>query len=285
MKIIEPSVELWEQGYTLPEIWEHIARCARVCYQTEKKNDDESDEMFCRRVLMRHMPANHPGNHLSVLEHGTVYLKVPVRGYEYDKHIYKEFVHNPFTSVSKGKRWWYITTNMRVIVENGLEAYLDCICVPNKYHFRRTTISTNTNIGVSREFNRHRVHSISEESTRYCNYSNDRFGKALTFIKPAWIDKIPYKEDKNPSITNQIWCDVLIGVENSYIALLEAGWTPQQAREVLPLATKTQTVHTAFDIDWKKFIRLRADEISGPVHPNMKVIADKIKEIINGTEN
>ena len=69
-------------------------------------------------------------------------------------------------------------------------------------------------------------------------------------------------------------------VEQHYLRLLNKGWKPQQAREVLPLSLKTQVVHTAFEDDWKDFIALRSDGISGAPHPNIKVLADKIKDLI-----
>lgn len=64
--------------------------------------------------------------------------------------------------------------------------------------------------------------------------------------------------------------------EHCYKELIQNGWTPQQARQILPLSTKVQTIHTAFESDWAEFISLRANACSGSVHPNMKVIANKI---------
>lgn len=66
MRIIKSSVEKWQQGYSTKEIWEHVAKCARVCYQSEAK-EGEDGESFCRRVII-------PRKHLSVLEHGTIYI-------------------------------------------------------------------------------------------------------------------------------------------------------------------------------------------------------------------
>ena len=74
MNLITPKFEIWEQGTTLEDMWKHIARCTRVCYQSEKKDNDETEEEFVKRVILRHEPWNSIKNHLSVLEHGTIYF-------------------------------------------------------------------------------------------------------------------------------------------------------------------------------------------------------------------
>ena len=290
MKLINQNVEEWHCGYTLPEIWSHIAKCARVCYQSEPRNNEETDEEFVKRVILRNHSLEEIGKsrelqlklHLSVLEHGTVYLDIPCEEdttegvflfsrNKYSKHYY-----------GYGLKC-YITTNMRAIVEQNLTKYLKYICAPTKFHSLRTTFNITTDIGVARELARHRTHSISEESTRYCNYSKDKFNNELTFIKPCCLNDEKLKlygdyhtviRDKSPE---SIFIANLNNVEKDYLDLIKLGWTPQQARQILPLSTKVQTIHTAFESDWAEFISLRADACSGSVHPNMKVIADKIK--------
>ena len=144
-------------------------------------------------------------------------------------------------------------------------------------------------IGVSREANRHRVNSPSEESTRYCNYYGN-----LKICPPVWMDKeddlsnIPiegFARDMCVQRVDNMWNAwdyywfALKAAEFSYNNLIRLGWKPQQAREVLPLATKTQLVHTAFIEDWKRFFRLRGEGISGAPHPNLKPLVLKLKEI------
>ena len=175
MKLIRPTAELWEQGYTMADIWKHIARCTRVCYQSTPKNENEDDEAFVKRVLFRDDEHwNSVRNHLAMLEHGTIYLTVvhdAADEYEvcsfykmnkYSKMICKEI---------NGVMHHFITTNLRVIIENYREHDLQYLCEPTIHHEHRYTICFTTNLGVSREFNRHRVNSIAEESTRFCNYS------------------------------------------------------------------------------------------------------------------
>lgn len=305
MKLINQNVEEWHCGYTLPEIWSHIAKCARTCYQSEPRNNGETDEEFVKRVILRNHSLEEIGKsrglqlklHLSVLEHGTVYLDIPYKGDTltainfFENNIYSK--HNCASNAH-----CHITTNMRVIIENNLMDVLHYITKPNVFHYLRTTFNITTDIGVTRELARHRTHSISEESTRYCNYSKDKFNNELTFVKPEWLDM--YDEDEGREVTRDWNFDILDGcsiiaeeedfddardayltsinvAEHCYKELIQNGWTPQQARQILPLSTKVQTIHTAFESDWAEFISLRADACSGSVHPNMKVIADKIK--------
>lgn len=127
--------------------------------------------------------------------------------------------------------------------------------------------------------NKLRTFSVAEQSTRYCDFNKDKFGEELTFIKPAWLtqDDINFKDDNNIMAylsTNQ-------EIEDTYKYLRINGWRPEQARQILPLGLKTQAVYTAFSDDWKHFLKLRADNVSGKVHPNMQLVANKIQDIIN----
>ena len=290
MKLINQNVEEWHCGYTLPEIWSHIAKCARVCYQSEPRNNEETDEEFVKRVILRNHSFDEIAKsrelqlklHLSCLEHGTVYLDIPCEEETAEGIMFlsrnKYSKHNYCYGLK-----CYITTNMRAIVEENLTKYLKYICAPTRIHHLRTTFNITTDIGVARELARHRTHSISEESTRYCNYSKDKFNNELTFIKPYSLndEKLKLYEDYHIVIRDKspesIFIANLNNVEKDYLDLIKLGWTPQQARQILPLSTKVQTIHTAFESDWAEFISLRADACSGSVHPNMKVIANKIK--------
>lgn len=290
MKLINQNVEEWHCGYTLPEIWSHIAKCARTCYQSEPRNNGETDEEFVKRVILRNYSFDEIGEsrelqlklHLSCLEHGTVYLDIPCN--ENTLTLIYFFENNIYSKYNCGiNAHYHITTNMRVVIENNLMDVLHYITKPNVFHYLRTTFNITTDIGVARELARHRTHSISEESTRYCNYSKDKFGNELTFIKPCCLNDEKLKlygdyhtviRDKSPE---SIFIANLNNVKRDYLDLIKLGWTPQQARQILPLSTKVQTIHTAFESDWAEFISLRADACSGSVHPNMKVIANKIK--------
>lgn len=316
MKIIHPSVEYWSQANTLDGIWKHAARCTRVCYQSAHTKEDESAKDFLLRTIAKNGFKKDKSSHMSVLEHATVYLKVTNKeGVYYDlkdkylRNHYSKVMFDVYTSnpIDSGIPYAeaLITTNLRVIIENEWHNDLQYICKPTQHHIKRYTFSFITNLGVSRELNRHRCHSISEESTRYCNYSKDKFGNGLTFIIPEWLDleecniddtdkdfiHLPNQYrfdgtlanlvdgDKNLTVEGE-WLAANVRAQIHYLNLLKKGWKPQQAREVLPLSLKTQVIHTAFEDDWKDFIALRSDGISGAPHPNIKVLADKVKELI-----
>nr|DAK43482.1 MAG TPA: Thymidylate synthase complementing protein [Crassvirales sp.] len=316
MKIIHPSVEYWSQANTLDGIWKHAVRCARVCYQSAHTKEDESAKDFLLRTIAKNGFKKDKSSHMSVLEHATVYIKVTNKegGYydlkdKYLRNSYSKVMIDVYTSnpIDSGIPYAeaLITTNLRVIIENEWHDDLQYICKPTQHHIKRYTFSFITNLGVSRELNRHRCHSISEESTRYCNYSKDKFGNGLTFIIPEWLDleecniddtdkdfiHLPNQYRFDGTLANLVDGDKNLTVEGEWLAnnvraqihylnLLKKGWKPQQAREVLPLSLKTQVVHTAFEDDWKDFIALRSDGISGAPHPNIKVLADKVKELI-----
>ena len=296
MKLINQNVEEWHCGYTLPEIWSHIAKCARVCYQSEHCNNEETDEEFVKRVILRNYSLEEIGEsrelqlklHLSVLEHGTVYLDIPYEEDTREGIIF--FSHNKYSKLAYSNDLdCYITTNMRVIVEQNLTKYLKYICSPTRFHSLRTTFNITTDIGVARELARHRTHSISEESTRYCNYSKDKFGNELTFIIPSWCSNrdeahiVPdkYDVDWNDKLIEDFGNEqgrLYIGLalaENAYLDLLKIGWTPQQARAVLPNSLKTELVMTGFVSDWKHFLELRCDSAA---HPQARELAIPLKE-------
>ena len=148
------------------------------------------------------------------------------------------------------------------------------------------------------ELVRHRVFSFAQESTRYCNYSKDKFGNELTFIKPSWLDMKDKDENREVS---RLWnidlldiCSLILEEESldnrdtflgslmmseySYSNLLKNGATPQLARQVLPNALKTEIVMTGFESDWEGFFKLRCDKAA---HPDMQVLANKLKGLMN----
>lgn len=309
MRIIKPKVEYWNQINTLDGIWKHAAQCARVCYQSEPINKNESAKDFLLRTIAKNGFKKDKSSHMSVLEHATVYLRGV--GTSFNAWLYDRYYSNPYSKAvfdvtnAGDKVFICVTTNLRVLVENDWLDDLQFVCNSTRAHIKRYTFNIITDIGVSRELNRHRCHSISEESTRYCNYSKDKFDNGLTFVIPVWLDleegevtryrksvitgKSQFHVNGKPfdivDFDDNLTCpgEWLLSnsdAEQHYLSLLKKGQKPQQAREVLPLSLKTQVIHTAFEDDWKDFIALRSDGISGTPHPNIKVIADKIKELI-----
>jgi thymidylate synthase (FAD) len=119
--------------------------------------------------------------------------------------------------------------------------------------------------GVSHEIVRHRIASFAQESTRYCNYSKDKFNGELTFIKPCFWDV--------DSPVFKLWQDAMQASENYYLHMIEQGITPQEARGVLPNSLKTEIIVTMNLREWRHFFRLRALGRAGKPHPQMLEIA------------
>ena len=194
--------------------------------------------------------------------------------------------------VNTDNKYAYVTMNYRHIVEHNWLDDLRYLCAPTEYHEKRVTVHFTLDRAISMEFLRHRKMSFTQESTRYCNYSNkDKFGGEVTFIEPCWLEDYNYKDNTY----NQIFIDSLRFAEAHYLDLLKKWddkipdkryktgfrnnpWTPQQARAVLPNALKTELVMTGFVDDWKKFFELRD---SNKAHPQARELASPLhKEFI-----
>lgn len=248
MKLINQSAEICKtHGYTLQDIYKDIERAARVSYKSEDKITEDSAEKMVKRLINM--------KHYSPLEFGTVYLKMPMAQLHFTCIKYEK---NQFSKTIMSDGYFYVTTNYRVIIENGWENDLQYMCKPTKHHQRRTTIKFITNRAMTHELVRHRSMSFMQESQRYCNYSKDKFNNEITFIKPCWVnisttDSAVY----NASNDGDYFIQALEDAENWYLSLLKEGWTPQQARAVLPNATKTEIYMCGFDRDWEHFFDLR----------------------------
>ncbi len=303
MKLIKPSYEFLEQGFGEHDIYKHIEKVGRTCYKSEDKITNESAKPFVDRMIA--------SKHYAMLEHGTVYLKVflnnelvledaygennDVSVYgryinnKYSKVNYRDGLENIFTTDAVEPGYAYITTNLRVLVENNWLDDLKYLCEPTEYHERRMTVKFICDRGVSHEFVRHRVFSFAQESTRYCNYSKDKFGNELTFIIPKWTDlKEGFYEKRingifldncieldhhNTHIDSYDFVDYLFYSEKAYKDFLNYGWVAQEARAVLPNALKTELVMTGFESDWKHFFDLRAYGVTGKPHPQASELA------------
>lgn len=181
--------------------------------------------------------------------------------------------------------YWYITTNYRYIVENGLEELLQYMCEPTEHHQRRTTVKFITNRAVSHELVRHRSMSFMQESQRYVAYDKDKFGSEITFIKPVWEQS----EDEKTLMEH-----TLSQIEDTYMKLRGLGLKPQQTRQILPNATKTELYMCGFDKDWEHFFDLRDKthvdpqmyNLAHPLHEEFdKTKHEKISEQERETEN
>lgn len=260
MKLIKPSFEVWEQSSGLEGIYNQIERAGRVCYKSEDKITEDSAKSFVDRMVK--------SGHGAMLEHGTVYLAIPwADNWEkYKYNLYSRYnnlpTDNDFSVIA-------ITTNFRVLVENNWLDDLKYLCEPTEYHAKRITVRFVCDRGISHEFVRHRVFSFAQESTRYCNYSKDKFGNEITFIEPCWSYYNPIRDGFSEFRT------ALLEAENHYLFLLENGWKPQEARAVLPNALKTELVMTGFVEDWINFFKLRT---ASNAHPQARELAIPLLE-------
>ena len=133
----------------------------------------------------------------------------------------------------------------------------------------KITVRIISDRGVSHEIVRHRIASYSQESTRYCNYCNDRFGNELTFIEPCFFSSDSEEDIKN----KQVWLDTMAIIEKNYNMLIENGAKPEEARAILPNSLKTEIVVTMNLRAWRHFFKLRADKSA---HPQIREIANMI---------
>lgn len=279
MKLIKQSFEILDQQCGLEGIYKQIEIAGRTCYKSEDKITEDSAKEFADRMIK--------SGHGAMLEHGTVYLTMQYGINREESDSIEKYVKNKYSkSIMDEHGKYHITTNLRVLVENGWLDDLQYICEPTEYHEKRITVKFTTDQGILREFTRHRVFSFAVESTRYCNYTKDKFSNEVTFIQPNWISDEDIKDyhinynyfidqDNNHITAVNRFMSALKNAEYFYMELIKLGWKPQQARNILPLATKCDMVMTGFVSDWKHFFELR-DAVSA--HPQAQELAHSLHE-------
>ena len=289
MRIINPKFEILTQDTTLGllGVFQQIKIAGQTCYDSESSRTPlEFTEMLKR------------SGHGAMLEHGTIYLTTK------DDTVASRYKENRFSYVHEVQQayhrdmTYYITTNYRVLVENNWEDDINFYMVePTEYHEKRVTVRFTTQIAISREYNRHRVDSIAEQSTRYCNYSKDKYDGQVSIVKPTWVADIIRDNEEKVDVNLRSMCQSIylgddmqewealrywlfsnLAAEYAYLNMLRLGRTAQEARTVLPLDTRTELVHTAFISDWKHFFDLRALGTTGKPHPDAKILAEPLME-------
>lgn len=296
MRLIKPSFEIIEQKPGMDGLLQHIERCGRTCYKSEDKITGDSAEKFVNMLVNR--------GHTAMVEHGTVYLKYDIiehgsmnlpNKYHFNKYsvvtINNEPLHGyeipEYKEKFNGHTYAYITTNYRVLLQNDWLDDLKYLCEPTEHHVKRVTVKFVCDRGVSHEFVRHRVFSFAQESTRYCNYSKDKFGKECTFIIPSWLDLPEGSYSKGKVYTDlatpylvkgtpeELLLLKLVGDELDYFDLLDKGWIAQQARAVLPNSLKTELIMTGTTEQWEGFFKLRDAK---DAHPQARELAQPLHE-------
>lgn len=277
MRLIKPSFEILDQQPGLEGIYKQIELAGRTCYKSEDKITEDSAKGFVDRMIK--------SGHGAMLEHGTVYMFIPFSPLNENYTTCHKYSDNKYSVVKirnehflLEKNGCYITTNYRVLVENNWLDDLKFACNLTEWHERRVTVKFTCDRGVSHEFVRHRVFSFAQESTRYCNYSKNKFNNELTFIQPCWYSPIQFDnvrpvEEDDYNMAIYYFQRGLAEAEEHYLELIKRGWKPQQARAVLPNSLKTELVMTGFVSDWKHFFFLR-DAVSA--HPQARELAEPL---------
>ena len=270
MRLIKPSYNILSQEGGIDGIYKAIERAGRLAYKSEDKITDNSAKPFVEKLIK--------AGHLSCLEHGTVYLKMPIFDWVV---VCKEVLMSPpyikvNYDINGGKdSAVYLTTNYRVLQafeDMNLSQY---ICDKTPHHANRVSVHFISSIGIMRELFRHRKMSYIQESSRFCNYSTGKFNGEVTFIQPSWL---PEAEDiDNSTYADLCFRQALHDAENKYLTLLKEGWKPEQARDVLPLATKSEAIVTGFESDWVHIFKMRTSKATtGRPHPDMVALMDPL---------
>lgn len=279
MKLLSPTATLLPQASGLEGIYQQIERVGRICYKSEAKMTKDSAQPFVERMIK--------ARHYAMLEHGTVYLRCPREGpdtehtwmFKYAGRRYSMIQFHP----SEGA---CITTNLRFMVEKEALDDLRHLCEPMEDHIKRLSVHFICDRAIANEFVRHRTFSFAQESTRYCNYSKDKFGNELSFIKPYWFkEEMNYGKGGLKDVNSQIFVESCELAEKNYLEMLELGKAkPQEARAILPLSLKTELVMTGFPSDWRHFFDLRLRGTTGAPHPDAKKVASMAHDaILQGT--
>lgn len=281
MKIIEPSVELWQQRDPIA----HVARCARVCYGN--KEGKSTDQQLYDSLLK--------SGHNSMFRHESVYAIAPLTQIEWKE--WDCIAETPYIKYKVDYEFddLYVVANVNWIIDRENENYDsdNILSVLEQYQvspevfndreighsMMRYTFHITTQISTSRELNRVSPNNIAEKSTRYC-------AEEGTIVRPHWLDIDIAKEfNANPSVDvfefNHPYleneADYFMACKNSfrqYRNMIGRGMKKQDARGVLPLDTATEVVYTYSIDEWKHIIELRG---SKRAHPNAQIIANMIK--------
>ena len=301
MRIIKPGFEILprdEQRGGLAV----IEAAARTCYKSEDRTTEDSAEKLVKALIDR--------QHEAMLEHGDYIFRVHDHHiYENIcdglQLIRDKFGKAPLLTTTNldgrfiisgnVRAWrellalgdlagWYFTALIDRIYTKDLVAdndvipderieqirYADLIGRAEKLAHLRQTVRFTIDRGVSHEFVRHRVMSFAMESTRYCNYSQEKFGREITVINPCFLEE--------GTEGYSLWKRQCMSAEVAYFALLNFGLAPQEARTVLPHSAKTELVMTGTLGQWNHFFDLRARQVTGPAHPQAVEVAMPLME-------
>jgi thymidylate synthase (FAD) len=298
MKLVDSSFIILNQGPTFEDGLRIIEEVGRSCYKSHDKMTSDSYQGFTERMIK--------SQHYAMLEFFTVYLRIDSHNPRYQE-MDRFYELNPFSKVervlSHSTSWLYITTNYRVIVENGRESDLEFFVEPQDEHRKRWIARLFCSRSTSHEVIRHRLASYAMESQRYVLYSKQKYGGEITFIIPDKIYRIRdevakyvdpltgesreyIKDLHGEELVHELicidrgvscWWDAMKRDEEDYLYLTkEEEWAAEDARDVLPNACHTILNVCMYDIDWIHFFNLRSIGSTGRPDPNMKRLADQV---------
>lgn len=288
MKLIKQSFEILEQkDFTLVGIKKFIERCGRVCYKSEDKITDTSYERFVRMLESR--------DHARPLEFGTVHLKMILPDFLgfMNSLLIHGILNDIWIKSAHSGDIIYITTNYRYYLDitkhlPNVKRYFTE--EDNEYYPKRYTVHFITSRGIMDEFRTHVELSHLAESTRYCNYSKDKFNNEIAFIIPDWVDSIKegtYTKDYEfpPMWGHDNWMDsewfyAMCEAEKTYLTMTREYLTPQQARGVLPLSVKSELISCGFKEAWENFFYRRCAKDAHPMAREIAIpLQEKFKEL------
>ena len=288
MNLVKPSFEIiTQEDYTLPGILKFIERCGRVCYKSEDKITEDSYIKFVNNLIKK--------DHSRPLEFGTVVLKCSTSDYyRYQLHS----IDSLWVRASRGLSHYIITTNYRALLElfrkqdksiEDLNSFIKHNC-SDEIIFVRPTVHFVLSRGCMDDFRTHVSLSHLGESTRYCNYTNEKFG-GMTYTIPQWCQNMEpveelntleiikkYIQDKSCSQEEILLLKALYINEASYFTLISFDKIPQEAREVLPLCVKSELISCGFVDAWNNFFYRRNDIAA---HPEAKLLAGQLQTVFN----
>lgn len=273
MELVKPYAELWN----LPND-ELIVKCAQLCYASEKPPKN----------INSWLEEKWKNGHKSIFRHATYYYAIPC--INVNEILRSFFKYNSYIGYYENDEFVFVSINGQTYKEtpfiNHLNKYMSnelgllSLCNTEKdkqevTKILRKTVLVQTQISTSRELNRTSPNNICEQSTRYCNFTEGHLG-SVKICEPWWFDSTKYDNSQFVSYKNLV--DI---AANCYSHLIAQGMMPQDARGVLPLDTATKVVYTYRIEEWAHILDLRYYGTTGKPHPNAKISANQIREVLN----
>lgn len=301
MRLVDNEVQEYIQGPGVDGIYGAIMSAAAICYQTDTEKIKKSPKDFVNDVLLANA-------HTRPLEFGSVYLKIPSHDLKQfgKRNLVMKYLTNPYSKVEENMHYWYVSTNYRVLTQGDYDtdkeaarnnydknwySDLEYFCEPTEYHHERRTFSMWMSRGCTDDMRTHIKLSSMCESTRFCNYSKDKFGNELTWIKPYWIcdeaiedfqNGIPvnseYYNPENEDFHKQIeFLKSMETQEKEYLRAAENCLQPQMLKRLFPLGVKAELRLCGFQDAWDNLFWRRCDSHADP---ECTKVSQKIQQLL-----